>query len=215
MRAVPQPVGPQSSSSHHVAPDFTALASPEPGTRVAARFLSFANGVRLPYHRADIPVLCGAPATSFRPPVLEWTVDVDVVNRDISYPSSCRPEPLRAPHRADFRYRRPRDRNRSHPRTGSTWSTCDIHLPCRPPMTIQFRHLRVSSSPTCVPLIASAGRLSSHQRRSSLNAYLPRRVSCLGRVHQRRASRVGCRAPRDRSSARPQVCFHEASSFVR
>src|SRR6201996_1876769 len=34
--------------------DFTALASPEPGTRVAAHFLSFANGVRRWVYAHDI-----------------------------------------------------------------------------------------------------------------------------------------------------------------
>ena len=95
MRAVPQPVRPQSSSSQHVAQGVTALASPEPGTRVAAHFLFFANGVRgrvyaqgiaLPYHREDIPVVCGAPAPSFQPHAREWTVAVDVVDPDIFYP---------------------------------------------------------------------------------------------------------------------------------
>ena len=89
MWAVPQPVRPQPSSSHHVAPDFTALASPEPGTRVATHFVSFVNGVRrwvyaqdiaLPYHREDISVVCSTPATSFRPHAREWTVAVDLVN---------------------------------------------------------------------------------------------------------------------------------------
>ena len=112
MRAVPQPLRPQSSSSQHVAPDFTALASPEPGTRVAAHFLSFVNGVcrlvyaqdiALPYHREDIPVVCGAPATGFQPQAREWTVAVAVVNRDIFYPFSRRPESSGRPTKQFFR----------------------------------------------------------------------------------------------------------------
>ena len=92
MRAVPQPVRPQSSSSHHVAPDFTALASLEPGFCVTAYFVFFENGVRrwvhaqdiaLRYHREDIPVVCGAPATSLRRQAREWTVALDVINQDI------------------------------------------------------------------------------------------------------------------------------------
>ena len=112
MWAVPQPVRPQTSTSHHVALDFTALASPEPGTRVAAYFVSFADRIRrwvyaqditLPSHREDIPVVCSTPATSFRPHAREWTVTVDVVNRDVFYPFSRRPGPSGRPTEQIFR----------------------------------------------------------------------------------------------------------------